>query len=121
APHQVDHQMHIRLRAEVERPLQEGPRSVEILTETRTMPGRAESTRSVRRKLGVGPSELCAVAGRLLEVIAEQLVELHDLCTLLLEPVREALVEVGARALRQRVVRGVPEEDVMEPEAFVGE
>lgn len=81
------------------------------------------------RPLGDAPgglvdgTELRAVAVRLREVIAGDLLELRDPFTgLVLEPRREPLVQVGPLALGQRPVRGVADQDVSEGERIlVGE
>ena len=49
-------------------------------------------------------------------MVAADLLELGDRGR---EPVGEALVEVRALLLRQRLVRGVPEQQVLEPERFL--
>src|SRR5829696_8804395 len=67
----------------------------------------------------LGQPELRAVAARLLEVVAEDLVELDESGSGLLEPGREALVEVGAARLRDSVVGGVSDEQVAEAEAVL--
>ena len=60
-----------------------------------------------------------AVAVGLLEVVAEDLVELDQVGAALLEPVGEALVQLGARRLRQRVVGGVADQQVAEAEGVL--
>ena len=67
----------------------------------------------------VGHPELGAVAAGLLEVVAEDLVQLDELGPVLLQPGCEALVEVGAGRLRQRVVGGVADQQVAEAEAVL--
>ena len=66
----------------------------------------------------VAAAELLPVAGRLLEVVAGDLV-LLDERGVLVQPERELLVEVGARRLRQPVVSGVADQQVPEPERLV--
>ena len=61
-------------------------------------------------------AELAPVAGGLLEVVAEDLVQLDEIGAALLEPVGEALVQLGAGRLRQRVVGGVADQEVPEAE-----
>ena len=63
-----------------------------------------------------GDPELGAVAAGLLEVVAEDLVQLDQLGAVLLQPGCEALVEVGAGRFRQRVVGGVADQQVAEAE-----
>ena len=66
----------------------------------------------------VGRVELGAVAVRLLEVVADDLVELDEL-TVTLEPARKPLVQLGPRLLGQSVVRGVADQEVTETEGLV--
>ena len=63
--------------------------------------------------------ELGAVAIRLLEVVADDLVQLDEVGAVLLEPVGEPLVQVGADGLRQRLVRGVADQQVAEAEGLL--
>ena len=58
------------------------------------------SPRRGRRNAVVGHPELGAVAAGLLEVVAEDLVQLDEVGSVLLQPEREALVEVRACPLR---------------------
>ena len=67
----------------------------------------------------VGQPELGPVAVGLLEVVAEELVELDERGRVLLEPESEALVEVRAHGFRERVVGGVAEQEVAEAEAVL--
>ena len=55
-------------------------------------------------------AELDAVAVGLLEVVADDLVELHEVGAELGEPGSEALVQLGARGLRERFVRRVADQ-----------
>ena len=78
-------------------------------------PSRSAARRGKRPSRRVEGSELGAVAVRLLEVVAEELVELeHAVAGALLEPGGVALVEVGPRLLRDRLVGGVADERVAE-------
>src|SRR5207244_7001971 len=71
---------------------------------------------SERQRRFVPRAQLDAVSVRLLEVVAENLLELrHAFARLLLEPSRVLLVQLGARLLRQRAVGGVADQDVAEP------
>ena len=70
-------------------------------------------------ELGVGPTELHLVPRRLLEVVAEYLVQLDEVGPALLEPDGEPLVQLGASGLRERVVGGVPDQEVAEAEGVV--
>ena len=62
----------------------------------------------------VGRAELGAVAVGLLEVVADDLVAFDERRAGLVEPAREALVQLGARCLRQRVVGRVSDQQVAE-------
>lgn len=61
--------------------------------------------------------ELPPVAVGLLQVVAEDLLALDEL--LPLEPVREVLMEICPRCLRQRLVRGIADQDVTKAEGLV--
>ena len=67
----------------------------------------------------VGLSELLLVAGGLLEVVAEDLVQLDQLVSALLQPGGEALVQLGPGRFRERVVGGVADQQVAEAEAVL--
>jgi hypothetical protein len=59
-------------------------------------------------------SKLQAVAIRLLEVVADDLVQLDELPAVLLQPHGESFVQLAAGRLRQRVVGGIPDQQVAE-------
>ncbi len=73
------------------------------------MVGRASGEIGERR---VGAVELRPVAVRLLEVVPDDLVSFDEIVRR--EPVGELLVELGARRLRQRLVRRVADEQMAE-------
>ena len=81
-------------------------------------PQASGGARGVLRAL-VDVSELGRVSVSLLEVVAEDLVELDELSATLREPLREAPVELGTRRLRKRLVSGVPNQEMPEPEPVV--
>ena len=96
-------------------------RRVRVLALSRADPGGGEPRRGllVASSAEVS-SELGAVAGGLLEVVAEDLVELDEIRARALEPGREALVQLGRARLRAGdVVRGVADQQVPEPERVV--
>ena len=64
--------------------------------------------------------EFAAETDGLLEVIADKLVALDQPCLLGIDPARKLLVQPGSRRLRERVIGGVPQEEVTESEAIVG-
>ena len=63
--------------------------------------------------------ELHAVPVGLLEVVAEDLVQLDEIRAVSFEPRGEALVKLGARRLRQRVIRRVADQQVQEAERIL--
>ena len=69
-----------------------------------------------RADLVVDRAELGAVAVAPLEVVAEDLVECDELGAVLFQPGGEALVQLGAGRLRERVVGGVADQQVAEAE-----
>ena len=122
------HRQQLRAAAHVagregHRPLEERHGRGPVAAPQRAVAGGLQPLRAARgERLGLlaAPPELDQEAVRLLEVVAEDLLELvHALAGRSLEPVREALVELGARLLRQRAVGGVPEQDVAELEGLV--
>ena len=69
-------------------------------------------------ELVVGVPELAMVERRLLEVIAEDLVELDEAASPL-EPAGKACVQLSACLLRERVVGRVADQEVAEPVRLV--
>ena len=67
----------------------------------------------------VGLSELGPVASRLLQVKAEDLVQLDQVATSLFQPGGEALVQPGSRRLGECAVGGVSDQEVAEAEGVV--
>ncbi len=66
-----------------------------------------------------GQPELGAVAAGLLEVVAEDLVQLDELGAVLFQPGGEALVQLRPNGLRQRVVGCVPDQEVTKAEGIL--
>ena len=87
----------------------------------RTSPRRRQSDRrpsSYRVRALVGWTELRRVHMCLLEVVSDDLLLLADGVTgHMLQPLREALVELGPPRLRDRLVRGVTDEEMPESNA----
>ena len=81
-------------------------------------PAASEPIPGAERERVVGPAQLGLVAGGLLEVVADELVQLDE-GPLVLEPVGEAAVQVCANGLRESVVGGVADEQVAEAEAVL--
>ena len=75
------------------------------------------SASSERRERRAGGVEVDAVAVSLFEVVTEDLVPLDEV--VVLEPVGEALVKLGASRLGEGLVGGVPDQEVAEAETFV--
>src|SRR5207302_4939451 len=94
---------------------EEADRCVVIVAQDRAPAGcRQPAASSLAQLPGDRQSELRAVAARLLEVMPEDLVDLDELTGTPLEPERELLVEVRACRLGQRVVRGIPDQEMAE-------
>jgi hypothetical protein len=94
------------------RALQEVDRGPKVAPGERAPTRDVETPRRLRRERPFRRAdrpELLAVAVRLLEVVADDLVVL---AVVAVEPVAEALVELRARRLRNARLRDVPEEDV---------
>ena len=83
------------------------------------LPAAARRERSPFREAGIGLSELGRVAGRLLEVVADDLVALDEDVAVLVEPVGEPGMQVGADRLGECVVGGVADQQVTEAIAVV--
>jgi hypothetical protein len=77
---------------EVERPLEQGPRSMVVAARARAAAGRGKPCGCAFGKKSVRLLELSLVAGGLLEVVAQDLVELDQVRASLFEPAGEALV-----------------------------
>ena len=91
-----------------------------VLAEGRAVAaGRQAPPRRRGQLVVVGQPELGAVAAGLLEVVAEDLVQLDELGPVLLQPGCEALVEVRAGRLRERLVGRVADQQVAEAEAVL--
>ena len=109
------------VRGERERSAQQVPRRVNVTALERGVPGASEAVgRAMRqpRHGRVAGVELRPVVRRLLEVVAHDLVLLDELSAGF-EPVREALVELGADGFREALVRRVTDEEVAEAKCVV--
>ena len=104
---------------ELGRSVEEHGRRPEVLAVVRAPTGAGESRGSALGKGGVGLPELCPAADGLLEVVADDLVALDESLAVLVEPVGEAFVQVGADGFRKRVVGGVADQQVTEAVAVV--
>src|SRR5262249_54699904 len=88
----------------------------EVATPPGAPAGEAEALAGSERERGVVLAQLGEVTSRLLEVVTQDLLELDQALPVLLEPGREATVEIGAGRLRKRLVRGVADQQM--PEAI---
>ena len=104
---------------ELGRPVEERRRRTDVLAVTRAPASRAESHGGALSEGGVGLSELCLVAGGLLEVVADDLVALDEGVAVLVEPGGEARVQVGRGPPWEGVVGGVADQQVAEAVAVV--
>ena len=93
---------------------QEADTGVDVLSGERPPACLRKALGRAGAELRISPAELFGVAMGLLEVVADDLVALDEVRPALLEPDGEALVQLGAGRLRQRVVRGVADEEVPE-------
>ena len=81
--------------------LQEARRRPVVLAERRSLAAGGQAAPRLRgQRVVEGQSELGTVARRLLEVVAENLVQLDELGAVLLQPGCEALVQLGAGRFR---------------------
>ena len=92
------------------------PRGVMILPLERRLAGGTKPLGRPQREIlraRVGRVELSEVASGLLEVVADDLVQLQQLAVCG-EPIGEALVQLGANGLGQRLVGGIPDQQMPE-------
>ena len=120
---QQRHTLGVSGREQRDRPLEQVGRRPQVGSLFCAPPRRGQAGGGPARKLLVGRSYLGAAAKGLLEVVAEDLLVFGEASAhLRLEPVGELLVQLGARLLGQRVVRGVADEEMAELEGvLVGE
>ncbi len=115
---QRDAEVHVERPRQGGRPAEQAARGAGVGTGERAAAGGGQAPARLLAE-GAGPlvhrPQLRAVAVRLLEVVADELVLLDQPGTALLQPAPEALVQLGPRRLRQRLVGGVPDEQVAEP------
>ncbi len=101
---------------DVDCPLKQRCRGREIGASERAEPGPQQLRGGSCRQLVVLHAELPPEGERLLEVVAEDLVELEGhVAAALLEPRGQPLVQAGAQLLRHRGVRRVTDQQVPEP------
>ena len=102
-----------------ERSSEEVHRGRNVRTIVRTRAGSLESPAGTPRERCVRHAELSPISRGLLEVVPDDLVQFDEVGTVLVEPVREALVQVGSFGLRQRLVGGVADQEMPEAEAVL--
>ena len=103
---------------QLERALEQHARRAPVLSPERTAAARGEPLCGAGGELIRRLAELAAVADGLLEVVADDLVQLNELLVGV-EPLREALVELSPNALWERVVSRVADQEVAEAKAVV--
>ncbi len=103
-------EVEIRLLDELERTTEERAGGARVTAPARALTGGREACRCLLGNGRVGTAELGQVARRLLEMEAEDLLELDEVATVSLEPDGEALVQVGTDRLGQGVVGGVADQ-----------
>ena len=101
------------------RSLEEIARTVHVAAIERTPACSAELGGGPVGERPAGPAKLLPIAICLLEVVAEHLVQLDEIGSVLLEPVGETLVQLGSGGLRQRVVGCVSDQQVAEAERIL--
>ena len=101
---------------QLERPLEQRASRATVGRAERAPAGGGEMLTGPLGESRIGLSELGLVAGRLLQVVTEDLVQLDEVGASLFEPCREALVQLGSGRLGQRVVGGVSDQQVAEAE-----
>ena len=116
---ELEHDVEARRPGQLERPLEQPGGGPVVAPPERAAAGGREPLAGAFGQGRVGLSELLLVAGGLLEVVAEDLVQLDQLLSALLEPVGEALVQLRPGRLRERVVGGVADQQVAEAEAVL--
>ena len=104
---------------QLERPFEQPGGGPFVAAPERTAAGGREPLASAFRESRVGLSELLLVAGGLLEVVAEDLVQLGQLVSALCQPAGEALVQLRPRRLGESVVGGIADQEVAEAEAVL--
>src|SRR5262249_25468444 len=93
----------------------------EVLTVACTVAGSCEPRGRTVGQVRIGLPELSVVPARLLEVVPDDLVALDEGGAVLVEPVCQARVQIGTDRLGQRVVGGIPDQQVTEAIAVVAD
>ncbi len=99
--------------------LQKVPGTLHIAAIESASAGGTEPRGGAARKGATGMAELALEVIRLLQVVADHLVESDLAATVFLEPVGEALVQAGTSRLRQCLVCGFAAEQVTEAEGIL--
>ena len=104
---------------QLERPREQPGRRAIIGAPKGPPTGGGQSITGTQRESRVGLPELISVADGLLQVVADEFVELDEVATAIFEPGREAGVQVGTDTLGERFVGGVADKQVAEAVAVV--
>ncbi len=99
---------------EGERPLKQNGAGAKVTAPHGAPAGEPKPGAGSERELLILLAEPGEIEGRLLEVIAEDLLELDEALAVLLKPRREAPVEIGARRLRESLVGGISDQEMAE-------
>ena len=116
---ELEHDVQSCRPGQLERPLEQPFGGPLVAPPERAAAGGREPLSGAFGQGRVGLSQLLLVAGRLFEVVAEDLVQLDQLLSALLQPAGEALVQLRPGGFRERVVGGVADQQVAEAEAVL--
>ena len=104
---------------ESQRALEQRARRAHVGARPCSKPSRSEQAAGTVGQRRVRGAQLDAVAMGLLEVVTEYLVHLDEFRPVPFEPVCKARVKIRPRRLRERLVGGVPDQDMPEAEAVL--
>src|SRR5262249_36511293 len=90
--------------SESEAALEQTGRGAEVATPHGASPGEREPIACGEGEISIVLAELGEIEGRLLEVVAEDLLQLDQVLSVLLEPVGKTAMEVRSGRLRQSVI-----------------
>ena len=99
---------------QVERSVEQPGGGTVVAPPERAPAGGGKSLARALRLRVIGLTELCLVADGLLEVVAENLIQLDQASAVRLQPAGESVVQLGPGRFRQRVVGSIPNQDVPE-------
>jgi hypothetical protein len=113
---ELEHDVEACRPQQSERSPQKHEASAGVAAQVRTSSGRGQVPPCALGDVFVRLPELRPVATRLLEVVPENFVQLDQVGAMVLQPIGEAAMELGADRLRQGVIGGVADQEV--PEAI---